>query len=623
VTIDLAPSDRYAAIASEWTIPALLHRNATEYPDQSALTAFGSPDRSVSWRELRDQVAALSRGLAGLGLAPGDRMLISSSSRIEHWLADLAAVHLGAVPCTAYATLSTEQLGYLARHSAAPVIVVEAGAQLARWRPILAELLRSGEAELLPALRHVVVIDGDDEADPPLLSFAEVMRSGAAAHEADPGAFERGWRAVRSEQPVTLLYTSGTTGDPKGVVLSHRNVIYQCVVVEALLDVPPHPRSVAYLPLAHVAERILGIYNPIYRAGHATICADPADLVPALQAVRPVSLFGVPRVWEKIAAGVQTQLAGADAPVRDAVAAAGALAREVFELRAAQLPVPDELAARLAAIDAAVLRPIRARLGLDEVAWAGTGAAPIPVAVLYFLAGLGLDVLEVWGMTETTGTVTINTHDRFRPGTVGRPNPGMEVRIAEDGEILVRGPLVATGYLRADGTVESIVDDDGWLATGDVGQLDPDGFLTITDRKKELIITSAGKNIAPSQIENLLRAHPLIAQAVAIGDRRPYVTALIVLDEEVVPQWAAARGVPAGPLAELAADPLVRAEIEAAVAAANERLSRPEQVKRFRILPTGWTPDSGELTPTLKLRRRIIVDRYAADIDTLYGTPEA
>jgi long-chain acyl-CoA synthetase len=444
------------------------------------------------------------------------------------------------------------------------------------------------------------------------------LRQLAAQGEPDLVAFEKTWREIRPEQPVTLLYTSGTTGDPKGVVLSHANVIYQSVVLEATVDVPDHAAGLAYLPLAHIAERILGIYNPIYRAGHVTICPDPAQLLAGLVKIRPVSFFGVPRIWEKMVAGVQGQLAAADPPVRAAVDAAREVALEAYQLRAAEQPVPPELAAKLAVLDEKVLRPLRARLGLDNMIHAGSGAAPIPVEVLLYLASLGLDVLEVWGMTETTGTATINTPTHFRTGTVGRANAGMELKLASDGEILVRGPLVCLGYLRADGGIDPVTDADGWLATGDVGTLDDDGYLTITDRKKELIINSSGKNISPAQIENLLRAHPLIAQAVAIGDRRPYVTALIALDPESVPVWAAKRGLAGATLTELSADPALVAEITAAVAAANAKLSRPEQVKTFRVLPTGWTPESGELTPTLKLRRRIIQDRYAAEIDKLY-----
>ena len=602
---------RVARTASGVTVPVLLHRNATEYGDLPALSTFGV-EGEVSWRELRDRVAHVSRGLAGLGLGSGDRMIILMPGQVEHWVVDLAAAHLGAIPCTAYATLSSDQLRYLGRHSKAKVIVIGGPAELARWAPVLGDL---------PDLRHVVVVDESivASAGPLAMSLRALEADGARAHQADPTAFEVVWRQIRPEQPVTLLYTSGTTGDPKGVLISHHNVAYECAVLEAVVPMPDHPRGLAYLPLAHIAERVLGVYNLVYRAGHATILQDPAMLVAALREVRPVAFFGVPRVWEKMAGGVQAQLGAAPPEARAGFEAASAVALEVYHQREAGKQVSDELAARFDQLDAAVLRPLRTMLGLDRVMWAGSGAAPIPVEVLLFLAGLGLDVLEVWGMTETTGGVTVNIPSRFRTGTVGKIHPGMEMRLGEDSEILIRGPLVCLGYLRADGGVEPVVDSDGWLATGDVGTIDEDGYLTITDRKKELIITSAGKNIAPAQIENLLRAHPLIAQAVAIGDRRPYVTALIVLDEEVAPAWAAAHGVTAQGMAGIASAPQVLAEIQAAVDAANEKLARPEQVKTFQVLPTSWTPETGELTPTMKLRRRIIVDRYQPQISAMYG----
>ncbi|WP_406079291.1 AMP-dependent synthetase/ligase [Micromonospora sp. NBC_00858] len=608
-------ADQCAKTAADLTIPALLHRNATEFADLPALTTLNRDD-TRTWAELRDEVAELSGGLAEIGLESGSHMLIMMSSRPEHWLIDLAAVHLGAVPSTVYSTLSTDQLRYLAVHSGAQVLVLEGADELARWRSILPDL---------PKLRRIVLVDEAETSGttPEIVPLSQVRSLGQAAHQADPDAFERRWREVRPEQPVTLLYTSGTTGDPKGVVLSHHNVIYQAVALEATVPVPNHAPSVAYLPLAHIAERMLGIYNTIYRAGHVTICPDPTQLIATLRAVGPASFFGVPRIWEKMAAGVQAHLAAAEPMVRDAFSAASAVALEAYELLAAGKPVPDELAARVAQAEATVLRPLQSTLGLQNMVWAGSGAAPIPVDVLRFLAGLGVDVLEVWGMTETTGTATINTLDRFRTGTVGRPISGMQARLAADGEIFVRGPLVCSGYLRGDGSVEPATDADGWLATGDVGVIDDDGFLTITDRKKELIINSSGKNISPAHIEGLLRAHPLIGQAVAIGDRRPYITALIVLDDEVAPQWARAHGISDAQLPGLAAEPLLLAEIQAAVDAANAKLARPEQVKTFQVLPSAWTPESGELTPTLKLRRRVIVDRYSESIDTLYQSAGA
>ena len=613
-TTRAATAENAAAIIAGLTIPLLLQRNAEQFGELPALSTLTEPQTTLTWAEVRDRVAATARGLAELGLQPGGRLLIMAGGRPEHWLVDLAAVHLGAVPGTAYATLSTEQCGYLGRHSQAQILVLEGAEQLARWTPVLDDL---------PELRAVLIIDESalPSGDPRFQSLAEITRVGAQLHRSDPSVFETTWSQVRPDQPVTLLYTSGTTGDPKGVLLSHRNVLYQAAASELLIPLPAHSPSVAYLPLAHIAERMLGIYQPIYRAGHVHICPDPATLTSALRLVRPASFFGVPRVWEKLVAGLQSYLATAEEQQQQAFRSASALMLQAYQVREQRRPVPAELAATVAEADRLVLRPIRATLGLDNLRWPGSGAAPIPVEVLLFLAGLGIDVLEVWGMTETTGTVTINTPERFRTGSVGQPHLGTEIRLAEDGEILVRSPLVALGYLGSDGGIEPITDDGGWLATGDIGTLDQDGFLTITDRKKELIITAGGKNISPAQIENSLRSHPLIGQAVAIGDRRPYVTALIALDGEIAPAWAQAHQldpVAGSTPAFLAAHPAVLAEIQAAVDLANSRLARPEQIKRFRILADPWTPETGELTPTLKLRRRVILERHHRTIDEMY-----
>jgi long-chain acyl-CoA synthetase len=282
--------------------------------------------------------------------------------------------------------------------------------------------------------------------------------------------------------------------------------------------------------------------------------------------------------------------------------------------------LPADLASRLEQADATVLRPLRERLGLADAVRTMSGAAPIPAETLEFFGSLGLTIMEVWGLSETTGPATSTYPDRYRAGTVGLPVPGMEVRLAADGEIEVRGPVVFLGYLQSDGRVEPAVDSDGWLATGDIGAFEPDGMLRITDRKKEMIITAGGKNIAPSRVESLLRAHPLIGYAAVIGDRRPYLTALLVLDEDTAPAWARAQGISAVDLAELAAHPMVRDELTAAVKEANSALSRPEQVKSFRVLGRPWGPASGELTPTLKLKRRVIEQRYAVEINDLYPT---
>ncbi|WP_020670776.1 AMP-dependent synthetase/ligase [Amycolatopsis nigrescens] len=603
------------SIASETeglTIPKLLQRNAEEYGDLPALTSLdaeGMP--TLSWRELRDEIAALSRGLAGLGLRPGNRMLIMGASRPEHFVADLAATHLAVISCTAYSTLSPDQIRFVARHSAAPVVVLEGAAEVARWLPVLDDL---------PALKWIVVMEADaiPAGDDRFLSYADVLAKGAAAHTADPEAFHRAWAGILPDDPLAMIYTSGTTGDPKGVVLSHRSVIHEAMAVHGVHGSPWHTTSIAYLPLAHIAERELSIYIPIVYASHVHTLADPTAVVGALGRVHPQVFFGVPRVWEKMVAGLKNMLGGLPEERREALLGANQLLQEGYKLRSAGEEVPAELAARIAETDEKVLAPVRALLGLDKLALASSGAAALPVEVLYFIAGLGVEIQEVWGLSETTGAVTSNTASAFKAGTVGRPLADLEVKTGEDGELLVRGPIVFLGYLQEDGSIKSVTDQDGWLATGDIGTIDEDGFVTITDRKKELIITSGGKNIAPTRIEGLLKEHALVGQAVAIGDNRPYITALIVLDDEIAPGWAAANGIEAGDVAELAEHPEIRAEIDRAVESANSRLARVEQIKRYHLLPKAWTPESGELTPTLKLKRRVIAERYQPRISSLY-----
>jgi long-chain acyl-CoA synthetase len=591
------------------TITALLRRNARQYAECPALTTGIGPDAgTLTWSQLRAEVAAVTRGLVALGLNRGDRMLIAMSKRAEHWIADLAAVHVGALPCSTYDTLSTEQIGALARHSAAAVLVLEGKEQMRRWRPVLDDL---------PNLRAVVVLDWDAAPadDPRFVSYTAVR----GAVPPDDAGFEELTDAVTTDHPLTLAYTSGTTGDPKGVVLSHRNVIHECLMQEQLVKVPDHPRSVAYLPLAHIAERVLGIYMPICNAGHVTICPEPDQLLPTLLTVRPHGFFGVPRVWEKLAAGLQAQLAALPEEQSAAMEQARKTALEAYRLRSDGKDVPAELAEVLEQLDTQVMRPVRAAIGLDECHRAFSGAAPIPTRVLEFLASVSLPVYEVWGLSETTGAATVSTPGAFALGSVGRPGPGIEVKAADDGELLVRGPVVFAGYLQSDGGIEPATDAEGWLPTGDVGTVDSRGFVTITDRKKEIIITDGGKNIAPTKIESLLRAHPLIAHAVVIGDRRRYVTALLVLDEETAPLWARANGIAdASGVDALARHPKVHAALDQAVAEANAVLSRSEQVKKHRVLAGPWTAETGELTPKLSLRRRAIDEAHAATIESMY-----
>jgi long-chain acyl-CoA synthetase len=566
--------------------------------------------QTLSWRDYRERVAEVAMGLAALGVGPGDFVAIMATNRPEHVLADQGAVHAGATPTSFYFTLAPEQIRYVAGHCRAKVAVLEDRDMCKRWQEL---------REALPALRHLVLLEGAGDAEEDgVLGWDELVRRGREALAADRSGFEALRGRVGPEDNATLLYTSGTTGPPKGVLLTHHNVLFECIALDRLNGLPLGGSSVSYLPLAHIAERLLSIYGPLTRRSHVWFCPDPAQAVEYVREARPTLFFGVPRVWEKVRAGIQAKLAAEESRRRREIAQrAVETGLEVVRRTQRGEAVPFALRARHALLDRLVLAKVRRAIGLDRCSFASSAASPLAVDVAEFFAALGLPLVEVYGMTETTGVATGNRPGKVKIGTVGPALAGVEVRLAGDGEVLVRGPVNTPGYFRQPEATAELIDADGWLHTGDVGALDGDGCLRIVDRKKELIITSSGKNLSPANIEGLLKEHPLVGQALVYGDDRPYVVALIVLDHELAPAWAAGNGLP-GDLATLAGHEQVLAELRLAVDAANQRLSRIEQVKRFEVLPVEWTAESEELTPTLKLRRRIIHAKYAEHIDALY-----
>ncbi len=577
------------------------HAGRPAYSDRHHVPEGGSW-RTLTWEETRERALDVAAALVEIGVAPGDTVAIMATNRVEHFLADMGAVHAAATPMSIYNTLSTEQVAYVAGHARPTVVFLETDDHRARWAKALEEV---------DSIRRVVMIDED---------WAGLVAAGAAYRSQQGDELDARARELTPDSPATILYTSGTTGNPKGVVLTHHNVLYETISTQEKAGLVDPQVSVSYLPLAHIAERVLGLYGPQLTGTHTHAIGDPAELLGALGEVHPTAFFGVPRVWEKIKTGLSAKLAADPDPAnREMVEKAMAAGLAWVQAQEVGGTMTPEIETAYREAEEQILGLLKLLLGLDQVTWAGSAAAPMPLDVAQFMAGLGLMVFDVYGMTETCGAVTANGPDAFKLGTVGRATPGMEVTLGEDGEILVRGPVITPGYHRQEDATRALIDDDGWVHTGDIGTLDDDGFFSVIDRKKELIITSAGKNVAPSNIENYLKESPIIGHAMAIGDNRPYVVAVLTLDGEIAPLMAQQMGIEFTDLADLAAKPEIRAMAQQAVDAANERLSRPEQVKSFELLPVEWTAESEELTPTLKLKRRVVHHKYADVVDRLYG----
>jgi long-chain acyl-CoA synthetase len=602
-----------AAIAGR-TIPDAFAATVAEQAERPAYSdkigIDGPGWRTLSWNELRETGLDIAAALVDLGVHAGDRVALMASNRLEHVLADLGALHAGATPMSVYNTLSPSQVAYIAGHSEPVVVVLENADHVARW----SEALATGH------VKQVVVLDPEAAADG-AITWDQLLERGREVRERHQAEVDRRWQDIDPEQAATILYTSGTTGNPKGVVITHRNVLFEVESSSRTAGLDDEENiGVSYLPYAHIAERVLGIYIPLVQGAHVHLVGDPAQLVAALGEVRPTRFFGVPRVWEKIQTGISGLLAmETDETKRRAVADAMAVGLEYVESLQHGRETSPELRARFEAVDEAVLTPMKSLLGLDRVTWAGSASAPMPLETARFFAGLGFAIYDIYGMTETTGSVTGCGPGRFRLGTVGQAQPGIEMAIAEDGEILTRGPVNTRGYHHNPEATAALIDDEGWVHTGDIGEIDEDGFLKVVDRKKEMIITSSGKNIAPSNIENLLKESPLVGHALAYGEGRPYVVAIMTLDPDVAPVVAGKLGLEYADLADLAGKPEILGVVGQAVDSANARLSRPEQVKRWRLLPVEWTAESAELTPTLKLKRRVVHSNYADVIDELYA----
>lgn len=597
----MAPPKLSQRLRTAATFCELFQATAAEYPYAVALR---TPDDSVriTWQQYAQRVRRIAAGLAALGVSRGDTVAIMLTNRPEFHLVDTAAYHLGAAPYSIYNTSPVDQVAHLFANSGTSVVICEE-----QFLPTVRKAQEVGDVE------HVVVLEGGAD----VLSLAELEAAGA-----DDFDFESAWRAVEPDDLLTLIYTSGTTGPPKGVELTHRSVLF---FTRTLLGQPEMAdadggRVVSYLPDAHALNRWLGQYGPAATGSTVTTIADLRDLIDVLPTVRPTFFVAVPMLWYKLQAAVENAVAAEHGPRKAIATWALEVGRQRVRHEVSGRGVPVALHLQHALAQRLVLSKLTAKIGLDRVTLALTGAAPIAVETLEFVLSLSIPCCEAWGMSEIL-IVTMNPSAAVRPGTVGKALPGSEIKVGADGELLVRTPGVMRGYRDDPERTAETIDSDGWVHTGDIGTIDADGYISIVDRKKELIINSAGKNISPSNIESAIKtACPLVGSAVAIGDRRKYITALIALDQDAAANYAREHGLPDASAAALAADPTVHAQIEAGIAKANAKLARVEQARAFTILPTFWEPGSDELTPTMKLKRQPIAAKYAAEIDALYAS---
>ncbi|MEO6887125.1 MAG: long-chain fatty acid--CoA ligase [Jatrophihabitantaceae bacterium] len=566
--------------------------------------ALRTPDSGVNitWREYAERVRHLATGLAGLGVTHGDTVAIMLTNRPEFHLVDTAALHAGATPFSIYNTLAPEQINYLLSNAGNRIVVCEQ-----QFLPQIRAAIEGTKVE------HIVCIDADTEGTTTLADLE--------AGQAPDFDFEASWKALTSEDVLTIIYTSGTTGPPKGVELTHANMLAELDATTEVSPVTHEDSVVSYLPDAHVANRWGAHYTSLYSGLQIITLADMKQMITVLPDVRPTFFGAVPQVWYKLKAGIEAKLAAEPSGVKRRMAS-WALDVGICKVRleSAGTPVPASIRIQYALADRLVLSKVRAALGLDRVRFAASGAAAIAPGALEFVLALGIPCCELWGMSESSCAATVNPPDAIRIGTVGKALKNVELSLAKDGELLLRGPLVMKGYRNDPEKTAEAIDADGWLHTGDIATIDAEGYVRIVDRKKELIINSAGKNMSPANIEGTVKVCcPLVGSAVVIGDDRPYIVALITLDPDMVALFAAKAGLTDTSPAALAMDPAIHAAIDAGIKDANTKLARVEQIKKYTILPDVWEPGGNEITPTMKLKRRPIAEKYAAAIEALYA----
>jgi long-chain acyl-CoA synthetase len=590
------------------TIVDFLDQNAERSGDQPAIHYKDGDWKNLTWREYRQAVHEAAAGLQDLGVGEDEFVAIMAGNRPEHVIADYAAIHSGATAVTIYSTLTAPQIQYIADNCKATVAILEDLEFMKRWEEIRSEL---------PNLRYVVLLSGAENYDTAewVLSWDELLMRGKKRLIEDPDAVKRTADAITPDTLATLIYTSGTTGTPKGVMISQRNVVWTVECLRRAADLDLGPRMVSYLPLAHIAERLATHYLATYMAGQVWYCPNLAGVLEYIQEARPTVFVGVPRVYEKFHSRLLARFAETHGIKK--ILLDQALATNRKRVLAEQDGKSGSAMARV--LDSIVLSKVREQLGMDQVDIAITSAAPINPDLILFFQTLGIPLCELYGLSETTGPATTNLPEAFRIGSAGKALPGVEVRLADDDELLIRGGMITEGYHKLPVDTVETFDAEGWLHSGDLARIDDEGYVWIVGRKKEIIITAGGKNIAPAKLETVLGNHPLISKACMVGDGRKFLAMIIAIDHEEAPAWAEAHGLVYEDLAAFSKLPEVRAEVERAVEEANLGVSSVEQVKKWIIVPDEWTPDSGEVTPSLKLKRKVVLDKYSEDIEGLYA----
>ena len=593
------------------TIVEALRSNARRIPDRPALRRHsGDGWEILTWADYLGAVREVMAGLAEFGIAPGEPVGILSNNRVEWHVADFATLANGSVSVPLYQTSSAEQVAYFLGHAEARACFVEN-------HELLAKILEVRDR--LPKLDHVIVFENEERLDDPFVVGLSGLRAiGSARLQREPGLFESRADAVQPEQLATLVYTSGTTGPPKGTMISHANIMWTIRSAVSYVHLHESERFLSFLPLSHVAERMMSDFASVAMSGETWFARSLATVAEDLRDCRPTVFFAVPRVWEKLQEAVLAKLGETRGVQKVVVDRYLGLGEHVVARHdtVGHAPVWERLPYEL--LNTAVGTKIRHELGLDEAHVLITAAAPIHPDIIRWFHAIGLPLLELYGQTESCGPTTCNPPEDNRIGTVGRALPGVRVHITDDGEILIKGGNVAMGYHHDAAGTAALIDAGGWMHSGDAGTLDDDGYLRITGRKKDIIITAAGQNITPQEIETELRYHDLISEAVVIGEGRRYLTALLALDGETLSTWAQAHAKIAT-FESLAVDPDLRAEIDRIVTDVNSRRSRVENVRKYRILAHELTIAGGELTPTLKVKRSIVNDKYADLIDEMYA----